>query len=191
MHLTGAGEQATVEVIDCVAQLIIICIEVVLAFQQLHLTLHATLLEHLDGLFDGALYAMDGHICIDDFLHSPFDATDILVFHRTPQAKLTVITSAHGAANEELSIGISIFDSLCQDEEERAGIGAHTALIRERQELHILVVVEAVVHALHLIVDASSHRPIIHVEVRLGKGFIEITAKRHTYPLSIITTAYS
>ena len=164
---------------------------VVLTFQQLHLALHASLLEHLDGFLDGALDAMDGHVGIDDFLHPLLDATDILVLHLTLQAKLTVIASAHGAADEELGIGVSILDSLRQDEEKGAGIGAHTAFIGERQELHVLVIVEAVVHALHFIVDASRNRAVVHVEVRLGKGFKEITAKRQAYPLAIVATTYS
>ena len=191
MHLTGAREQTTVEVVNRIAQLIIICIEIVLAFQQLHLALHAPLLEHLDGLLYGALHPVDGHICIDNLLHTALDALHVLVFHRATNAQLTVITATDGTADKQLCIGIGVLHSLCQDEEERAGVSAHTAVGGKRQELHVLVIVEAVVHALHLVVHASCHRAVFHLEVCFGEDIIEVAAERHAYPLAVIAASYS
>ena len=152
---------------------------------------HASLLEHLDCLFYRALNAMDGHIGIDYLLHATLDAKDILILDRTIHAKLTIVATTNRTADKQLCARIGVLNGLCKDEEERSCIGSHSTWGRERQELHIFIIIEAVVHALHFIVDASRYRTVIHVEVRYCKGIIEIAAEGNTYSLSIVAAAYS
>ena len=104
---------------------------------------------------------------------------------------VVVPVEAADSADEQLRTGECVFHRLGKDKEERPRVGAHSALRGERQELHILVVVEAVVHALHLVIDACSHRPVVHVEACLLEDVVKITAKGDTYPFPRVAATYS
>ena len=77
VNLSRVGEQATVHVVDGVVQPVIVGIQVVLALQQLHLAGHALFAKHLYRLLDGALDTVDGHVRMDDFLHTLADAGNV------------------------------------------------------------------------------------------------------------------
>ena len=117
---SGAGEQTSVEVVHRLVELVVIGVQVVLAFQELYLTGHPLALEHADGLLDGTLYAADGHVGIYDFLHASSDVLHHLVGNRLPRVQFTVETSAHTISDDELCRGVEVLHCFGQHKEERA-----------------------------------------------------------------------
>ena len=186
MQQSGAREQASVEVIYRLVELVIIGVEVALALQELHLAGHPLALEHADGLLYRALHAVDGHVGSYDFLHALLDGAHCLRCHRLSRVQFAVVSPAHGVAYDDVPMRVKVLHRLDQHEEERACVGVYTGWRLQGEELYVLVVIEPVVHPLHLVVHRSGYWPVVHVQSCVFIHLVERTPEGYMYLAPVV-----
>ena len=157
--------------------------------QKLYLTGHTPLLEQFDSLFDRTLDAMNGHVGINNFLHSVADTCYISLEHLATDIQLAGIATTDRSSYNQLPLREEVLNGLGQNKEQCPGVGAHTARGMQALELHVLVVIETVVHALGLVVDAGTDWAVRQIERGSLKHIEQRASKRDAYRLSRVFTA--
>ena len=190
MELAGVGEQAGIEIAHGIAQLVIVCVQFVNALQQLNLAFHILFGEQFNGFFHRTLCVAYGQVFGNDFLHAKAQAADVFFADFPAQAQLAIETAVYGGADEQFFVGIEVFGSLDQHKEERADVGAHSGHAVKTEELHVLVVIEAEVHALNLVVYQCGHRTVFHVQPRGGIDLGKRASQGGGYDLIVVLASY-
>ena len=165
IELRGVGEQGSVVIIHVVVYPIISGVDGADAAQQLHFGLVALVLEHAYGLLGGYLVAGDGHAGVDNLLHAPPDAVHVGLFHAAAYLQIHVVSVAHRDVDVDPALGVEVVHGLAEHEEERARIVARARPGGHVEKLHVLVVVEPIVHSLHLIIDFGADGAVVHFEI--------------------------
>ena len=115
--------------------------------------------------------ARDGHLGIDDLLHAPAYHVNVLQLNWMTDGEVDVVAIAHGDVDDHVAAAVDVVHSLAKNEKQGAGVVARTRLCGHVEKLHILVVVDTVVHAFHLIVYLSADGTVIHFHVQSVKNF--------------------
>ena len=158
-------EQRTVEIVHRVVQPVVVCVDGARALEQPHLALHSRLSEHLDGVLRGALYATEGDVGRHNLLHPPPDGRHVAFLQRPPDAQVAIVAARHGRVDADFAPREQVVHGLHQHEEKRTGVGAHTRRGSDVEKLHVLVIIETVVQAFHLVVHLGAHRPVGHLQI--------------------------
>ena len=121
-------------------------------------------MEHTYGLFGGGLVAVDGQRGTDDLLHPLTQVGCIVGGQGTANTEVDIIAVADGDVDAHPAFRPEVVGSLCQHEEEAPGEGPYAAGTVQVEKLDGLLLVGAVVHALHLIIDVGGDGAVFHLE---------------------------
>ena len=133
---------------------------------------------------------MDRHLAVYNLLHAALDVCHISIQHLPAYLQFAVIAIAHRSLDAKRGNVIQVLHSLGKHEKQGTAIDTSARRRMHVQKLHILGIVETVIQSLHLIVDTGTHRTILHVLSRLSIHFMQSTAHRHAYRLSVVTASY-
>ena len=157
-------EQAGIEIVYGVGELIVVRIERGLTLEQLDLAVHALGLKERYSLFDGALYVMYGEVGCNDLLHTLAYGLSVVGSDCPADAQLAVVAARDSRTYDEPTLGIEVFDRLGKDKKESACVGAHSAGTAYVEKFYVLRVVEAIAQALVFVVDSGTHRAVWDIE---------------------------
>ena len=174
----------SVEIILVAVQIVVGGVETARAFEQLYLRHGTKFAEHADGLLGGGLKAVDGQGGINDLLHAlvqgmhvvrrdggltlPFLLSSLLFID------IHVVAVGDGNVDDHTAGRPQVVSGLGEHEEERARIATQAAGRAYVEELHLFLLVDAEVHALHLIIHTCAHREIVHLEACLPIELLDV-----------------
>ena len=191
VQLACPRQEAGVEVVHRIAQAVVVGIEVALALQKPCLAFHSLGAEQVYGLLYGALHAVyllvHGHY----LLHALLYGHGILLRHLPAYAQFAEVTAAHRRTYYQLPSGVEVLHGFGKHQEESQRVCPHAVRGRDVLELHILGIVEAVVHALHLVVHKGAHGAMLHVQTAHFIQFLQTCPERHFDYLPVIAASYS
>ena len=125
LEVAGRRHERSVEIVDGVAQHVVVAVDLAAGLKQLHLVLESALLEDAHGLLRRRFAAAEGHVEVDDLLHPLADVADVVVAHRLARALLevAVVAAAQRVLDEELGACEEVLRGLVEHEAQRADVG--------------------------------------------------------------------
>ena len=162
-----------------------------MALQKFCLALHPPGAEQGNGLLYGALHAVYLLVHVHDLLHALMYGMGILLGKFAANAQFAEVAAAHGCTYYQLSARIEVLHGLCQHQEQGQRVGPHAMRGSHILELHVLGIVETVVHALHLVVHKGTHGAVLHVQAAHSIQFLQTGSKGNTNHLPIVAASYS
>ena len=146
--------------------------------------------EHLDGLLGGHLMAVNGQGGVNDLLHAQPDLAGVVERHGVPYVQVYVVSVAHGYVDGRLGRCIEVVHSLAQHEEQRAGVGAQSAVGGDVEKLYGLWLVQPVVHAFNLVIHSCADGAVAHSDARHRKHVFYGGSHGHIVFLAVVDTVY-
>ena len=120
--------------------------------------------EECDSLFSGGLVAMDGHGGIHNFLHTTADGSHIIEGDGAPDVEVHIVAVADRDVDGHLARVEEFVSHLTEHKEECAGICSAATGRGDVEKLHLFLLIDAVVHAFHLIIHVGRNWAMLHLQ---------------------------
>ena len=120
--------------------------------------------EECDSLLSSGLVAMDGHGGIHYFLHTTADGSHIIEGDGAPDVEVHIVAVADRDVDGHLARVEEFVGYLTEYKEKCAGICSAATGRGDVEKLHLFLLIDAVVHAFHLIIHVSRDGSVLHLQ---------------------------
>ena len=141
LQISRTGHQRTIIVVGGVAQRVVVAIDLSAGLEQFHLVGETALSKDADGFFVGRLRTTEGHVEVDNLLHTVADECHVAIRQCVVVLllEITIVSARDGVLDEQFRTRKDVLCSLVEQEAQRTDIDTVATALTGIQKFNVAV----------------------------------------------------